>query len=47
LRVKGQETGLKVKLVKKLMEEYAEKLSGYFVVVTKDKFRFIPLGVKK
>ncbi len=47
VRVKGQETGLKVKLIKRLMEEYAEKLSGHFVVITKDKFRFIPLEVKK
>jgi predicted nuclease of predicted toxin-antitoxin system len=47
LRVKGQETGLKVKLMKRLMEEYAEKLAGHFVVVTKIRFRFIPLEAKK
>lgn len=47
LRVKGQETGLKVTLIKRLMAEYDEKLSGHFVVVTKDKFRFIPLEVKR
>ncbi|MCL4456050.1 MAG: DUF5615 family PIN-like protein [Nitrospirae bacterium] len=47
LRVRGQETGLKVKLIKRVMEEYSGKLSGHFVVVTKEKFRFIPLEAKK
>lgn len=47
LRVKGQETDLKVKLIKRVMKEYSEKLSGHFVVVTKEKFRFIPLEARK
>jgi len=47
IRVKGQETALKVKLTRRLMTEYSEKLANHFVVITKDKFRFIPLEVEK
>ena len=46
LRIKGQESKLKVRLVGRLIEKHGDKLAGHFVVVTKDKFRFIPLEVK-
>jgi|SRR5208283_3845253 len=46
LRVKGQQSNLKVRLVGRLIERHGDKLAGHFVVVTKDKFRFIPLEVK-
>ena len=42
-RVKGQDTGLKEHLLKKLLEGHKDKLKGYFVVVTEDKFRFAPI----
>lgn len=47
LRIKGQKTDLKVKMIEKLMENYIHKLKGHFVVVTRDKFRFIPLEDKR
>ena len=42
-RVKGQDTGLKKQLLKRLLKGHKDKLKGYFVVVTKDKFRFVPI----
>lgn len=42
-RVKGQDTGLKKHLLKRLLEGHEDKLKGYFVVVTEDKFRFAPI----
>jgi len=43
IRVKGQNVGQKVVLVKELLRNFADKLIGHFVVVTPLKFRFIPL----
>lgn len=44
-RVKGQESKIKVRLVGKLIEKHSDKLVAHFVVVSKNKFRFIPLEV--
>lgn len=47
IRVKGQRTRDKVKLMRKLLERFGNKLSNHFIVATKNKFRFIPMeGVK-
>ena len=43
-RVKGQATDSKVKLIRKLLREYNDKLLNHFVVVSKTKFRFILMG---
>lgn len=43
MRVKGQRAEDKVKLVKKLLQKHNDKLLNHFVVITKKKFRFIPL----
>ncbi len=43
-RVKGQSTKEKVKLIRKLLMSYPEKVSRHFVVLTKNKIRIIPLG---
>jgi len=42
-RVKGQDAEVKVKLLRKLLAAHSEKMSGHFVVVAKDKIRFIPV----
>ena len=44
LRVKGQATNSKVKLIRKLLRDYNDKLLNHFVVVSKTKFRFISMG---
>ncbi len=43
IRVKGQNTKEKVNLVEKLILNYKEKLPDHFSIITKTKFRFIPL----
>jgi predicted nuclease of predicted toxin-antitoxin system len=43
-RVKGQDTSVKVELMKKLLEENKDKLKGRLIVVTRDRFRFTPIG---
>ncbi len=43
LRIKGQKAGNKVSRIKKLLQNYSDKLSRHFVVLMKKKFRFIPL----
>ncbi len=43
-RVKGQVTRHKIDLMKKLVAEYSDKLGNHFVVASKAKIRFIPLG---
>jgi len=45
LRVKGQNSSLKIILVEKLLDKYSDKITNHLVVVTKKKFRFIPLEV--
>jgi predicted nuclease of predicted toxin-antitoxin system len=43
LRVKGQNTGDKVALIKKLLRHHQDKLAKHFTVVTMNKIRIIPL----
>jgi predicted nuclease of predicted toxin-antitoxin system len=45
LRVKGQNSSEKIILVEKLLDKYSDKITNHLVVVTKKKFRFIPLEV--
>jgi predicted nuclease of predicted toxin-antitoxin system len=42
-RVRGQNVTEKIKLLENLLQGYADKLPGRFVVVTKKKIRFIPM----
>ena len=46
-RVKGQRTQDKVKLMRKLLEKYGDKLLCHFVVATRNKFRFMPMEIVK
>ena len=47
IRVKGQKTSDKVKLMRKVLKDHAGRLLNHFVVVTRTKFRFISIeGVK-
>jgi predicted nuclease of predicted toxin-antitoxin system len=43
IRVKGQRAEDKVKLIKRLLQSYSDKLLNHFIVITDKKFRFIPL----
>ena len=43
LRVKKHTAQDKVRLIKKLLQNYSDKLLNYFVVITKTKIRFIPM----
>jgi predicted nuclease of predicted toxin-antitoxin system len=45
MRVKGQNSSEKIILLDKLLENYLDKILNHFVVLTKTKFRFIPLEV--
>lgn len=45
-RVKGQNSLEKITLLEKLLDKYADKITNHFVIITKEKFRFIPLEVK-
>jgi len=45
LRVNGQNSSEKIILLEKLLENYSDKIANHFVVLTKTKFRFIPLEV--
>jgi predicted nuclease of predicted toxin-antitoxin system len=47
LRIKGQDPSEKIALLSKLLDKYHEKIPNHFVVVTREKFRFIPLEVIK
>lgn len=40
-RIKGQDVRKKVKLLKKLLAAHSDKIVNHFVVVAKEKFRFI------
>jgi predicted nuclease of predicted toxin-antitoxin system len=42
-RIKGQDVREKVKSLKKLLTFYKDKIARHFVVVTKEKIRFIPV----
>lgn len=43
IRVKGQKPQNKIKVMKKLLQNYSHKLLHHFVVVTKGKIRIIPM----
>jgi predicted nuclease of predicted toxin-antitoxin system len=43
LRIRGQKAQDKVKLLDKLLQKYSDKLPGHFVVITKNKIRFVPM----
>lgn len=43
MRIKGQDVVMKIALLQKLLEKYHEKIIKHFVIVTKEKFRFIPM----
>jgi predicted nuclease of predicted toxin-antitoxin system len=43
-RVKGQKTEEKIKLMKKILMGYRDKLFNHYIVITKAKIRIIPLG---
>lgn len=43
--VKGQDSLEKITLLEKLLDKYPTKIKNHFVVVTKEKFRFMPLEV--
>ncbi len=43
LRVKGQNTELKVSLIKSLLENRSDKLMNHFTVVTRKKIRIFPM----
>lgn len=42
-RIKGQDVKEKVKLLKKLLASHNDKIINHFVVVAKERFRFIPI----
>ena len=43
LRIKGQDTGEKIKLLRKVLISHHDRISKHFVVITKEKVRFIPI----
>ncbi|MBI4682213.1 MAG: DUF5615 family PIN-like protein [Nitrospirae bacterium] len=43
IRVKEQRADDKVKLMKQLLHNYSDKLLNHFTVVSKKKFRFVPM----
>lgn len=45
LRVKNQDSFEKVILLGRLLDSYSNKITNHFVVITKERFRFIPLEV--
>ncbi len=47
IRIKGQRVEVKLKLIKKLFQNYKNKLLNNFVIVTDKKIRFIPLEDEK
>ena len=46
-RVKGQRSEEKVKLMRKLLMGYREKLLNHYVIISKSKVRIIPLGEQR
>jgi predicted nuclease of predicted toxin-antitoxin system len=46
-RVKGQKSQEKIKLMKKLLMGYRDKLLNHYVVITTAKIRIVPLGDKR
>lgn len=45
LRIQKQNSFEKITLLEKLLNNYSEKIINHFVIVTKEKFRFIPMEV--
>ncbi len=45
LRIKGQNSSEKIILIEKLLDKYPDKIADHFVIVTKEKIRFIPFEV--
>jgi len=43
IRIKGQKVEVKLKLIKKLFQNYRNKLLNNFVIITDKKLRFIPM----
>jgi predicted nuclease of predicted toxin-antitoxin system len=46
-RVRGQDVHLKVRLLKKVLNEFGDRLSRQFTVVTTNRIRFVPLEASK
>jgi len=46
-RVKGKKSQEKIKLMKKLLMGYRDRLLNHYIVITKVKIRIVPLGDKK
>jgi predicted nuclease of predicted toxin-antitoxin system len=46
-RVKGQESQEKIKLMRKLLMGYRDKLLDHYIIISKSKIRVIPLGDRK
>jgi predicted nuclease of predicted toxin-antitoxin system len=46
LRIKGGDASEKILLLEKLLDNHYGKIINHFVVITKEKFRFMPLEVK-
>lgn len=42
-RIKGQRTEVKVKLMRKLLLNYPDKLLNHFVIITERKLRFVSM----
>ncbi len=43
LRIRGQKAYDKVKLLKMLLQNYQDKILEHFIVITKNKIRFMPM----
>ncbi|MCF6148290.1 MAG: hypothetical protein E3K37_06495 [Candidatus Kuenenia sp.] len=42
-RIRGQDTMEKLKLLRKVLISHKDRISKHFVVITKEKVRFIPI----
>ncbi len=47
IRIKGQKVEVKLKLIKKLFQNYRNKLLNNFIIITDKKLRFIPMEDEK
>jgi predicted nuclease of predicted toxin-antitoxin system len=47
LRIKGQDCFEKITLLEKFLDKYSDKIINHFVVITREKFRFLPMEVIK
>jgi len=46
-RLRGQKSQEKIKLMKKLLMGYRDKILNHYIVITKAKIRIIPIGDKR